>query len=344
MISCMTAFGYRAVEFRRARLACGAPARICGVLFALAPIAVAGEDARALDVEADHDRGGVQLRRARDSGAGAGQRHRGVSVQPIGGAAPPSADEDDAPGQSSGGLTITPLPPKSMSIEPGRIPVPANGQPTIVPPRPKEPIRIALRGPVSERSIGSGAQAPYVVVAPNEHPDIVWDAATRDVSAGADVLSHNVDMKELPAVIDRAATVRWLETLAGKGPQPIRVFPNDRRLHRKGEHMEITIGGVSDRNLVLFSLAGDGTLQFLYPLGSDSALIQKTEYRIGLIAREPLGADQIVAISSKLRMPQLEQSLRQFDRLRDPMKVIDLLSRHIRGDALVGTVGIFTAR
>lgn len=343
MISCMTAFGYRAVVSRRARLASGAPARICGALFALAPIAVAGEDTRALDVEADRDRGGVQLRRARDSGTGAEQRHRGVSVRPIGGAAPPSADEGDAQSQSSGGLTITPLPPKSMSIAPGRIPVPANGQPTIVPPRPKEPIRIALRGAASEGSIGAGAQAPYVVVAPNENPDIVWDAATRDVSAGVDVLSHNVDMQGLPAVIDRAATVRWLETLAGKGPQPIRVFPND-RLHRKGEHMEITIGGVSERNLVLFSLTGDGALQFLYPLGSDSALIQKSEYRISLIAREPLGADQIVAISSKLRMPQLEQSLRQLDRLRDPMKVIDLLSRHIRGDALVGTIGIFTAR
>lgn len=265
---------------------------------------------------------------------------RGVSVQPVGAA--PVADDESPAEPSSGGLTITPLTPKSMAIAPGQIPVPA-GRPFAAPPTPKEPIRLALRGGATERGAAAGARTPFVIVGVDANPDVVWDAATRDVIAGGDVIAHNIDGKELDAIVDRAATVRWLKMLAGKGPQPIRVSPND-RLHRKGEHVEIAVGGVSGRNLVLFNLAGDGALQLLYPLGSDPPVIQSSEYRVSLVAREPLGADQIVAITSRQRMPQLEQSLRQLDRLRNPAKIIDILSQHVAGDALVGTVGIFTAR
>jgi hypothetical protein len=266
---------------------------------------------------------------------------RGVSVQPVS-AAPTPNDADATPSETSGGLTITPLPPKSMAIAPGQIPVPAILS-TAPPPKPKEPIRLALRGVAVERGTAAGARTPFVIVGLDASPDVVWDAATRDVIAGGDVLAHDIGDKQLDSIVDRAATVRWLKMFAGKGPQPIRVFPND-TVHRKGENVEIAVGGVAGRNLVLFSLAGDGTLQFLYPLGSDPAVIENLEYRVTLVGREPLGADQIVAITSTRRMPLLEQSLKQMDRLRNPAKVIDILSQYVAGDARVGTVGIFTAQ
>lgn len=228
-----------------------------------------------------------------------------------------------------------------MAIGPGENPFPA--KPIALPPKPGEPIRLAVRGGKAERGVGAGAHSPFVLVGVDADPDIVWDAATRDVLAGGDVLAHNVDAKELDVLIDRAAAVRWVKLLAGKGPLPIRVFPDD-RLHRKGERVELAIGGVAGRNLLLFDLTGDGVLQLLYPLGSDPPVVRSSEYRLTVVAGEPLGADQIVAVASARSLPQLEQALRQLDRLRNPAKLVDSLSQYAGGGAQVGTVGIFTTR
>jgi hypothetical protein len=122
----------------------------------------------------------------------------------------------------------------------------------------------------------------------------------------------------------------------------MRVTPEG--LRRKGERVEITIGGVAGRNLLLFDLTGDGVLQLLYPLASDPPVVQSSDYRLSVVAGEPFGADQIIAIASTRPMPQLEQALRQLDRLRNPAKVIDIVSQFSNGEAQLGTVGIFTAR
>lgn len=262
---------------------------------------------------------------------------RGVGVQAVG--APPAGEEEEA-APSGGGLTITPLTPKSMAIGPGQSLPPA--KPVAMPPRPKEPIRLAVRGAAAERGMGAGAQAPFVLVGADAAPDLVWDAATRDALAGGDVLAHNVDAHELDVLIDRAATVRWLKLVAGKGPLPMRISPEG--LRRKGERVEIVISGIAGRNLLLFDLTGDGVLQLLYPLPSDPPVVQSSDYRLSVVAGEPFGADQIVAIASTRSMPQLEQALRQLDRLRNPAKIIDIVSRFAGGDAQLGTIGIFTTR
>ncbi|WP_159727944.1 hypothetical protein [Methylosinus sp. Ce-a6] len=263
---------------------------------------------------------------------------RGVGVQAVG--APPAGEEEDVAAPSGGGLSITPLTPKSMAITPGQSLPPA--KPVALPPRPKEPIRLAVRGAPAERGTGVGAHAPFVLVGAETAADIIWDAATRDALAGGDVLAHNIDAHELDVVIDRAATVRWLKLVAGKGPLPIRVSPEG--LHRKGERVEIVIGGVAGRNLLLFDLTGDGVLQLLYPLASDPRVVQSSEYRLNFLAGEPFGADQIVAVASTRGLPQLEQALRQLDRLRNPAKVVDILTQFAGGDVQLGTVGIFTIR
>jgi len=266
------------------------------------------------------------------------QLGRGVGVQAVGG--PAAAEEEEAGAPSGGGLTITPLTPKSMAIGPGQSLPPAKS--VALPPKPKEPIRLAVRGAAAERGMGAGAHAPFVLVGADAAPDIIWDAATRDALAGGDLLAHNVDAHELDVLIDRAATVRWLKLVAGKGPLPIRVSPEG--LHRKGERVEIVIGGIAGRNLLLFDLTGDGVLQLLYPLASDPPVVQTSDYRLTVVAGEPFGADQIIAIASTRSMPQLEQALRQLDRLRNPAKVIDIVSQFAGGDAQLGAVGIFTTR
>ena len=176
----------------------------------------------------------------------------------------------------------------------------------------------------------------------NADPDLIWDAATHEVIAGGDVVARNIEGAALAHVIDRTAAVRWLKLRSGRGPQPIQIFPNG-KVHKKGQNIEVVIGGVEGRSLVLFNLAGDGTFQLLYPLGSDPPFMKQKEYRVTLVARDPLGSDQIIAISSTRRMNELEKALKQLDRTRSPGKVVEIVAEHAGGDAWLGSAAIFTA-
>jgi hypothetical protein len=171
---------------------------------------------------------------------------------------------------------------------------------------------------------------------------VIYDPSAQEAISGGDVLAHNIDLNGLAGVIDRTAAVKWLKLRAGKGPQAIRVFPND-ALHRRGERIDILIDGVSGRSLVMFNIAGDGTVQFLYPVGSDPTVVKDMEYRLSLQAREPLGADQLVAITSSTENPQLLKGLRQLDHVRNPAHVPDIVNQYASGDATLGSVGIYTA-
>jgi hypothetical protein len=255
---------------------------------------------------------------------------RGVSVQ----SARPEPENE-----TPDGLVILPVDHPNKAITPGVFPsFPSSPQLGEI----KEPLRIAVRGAKPDRLSDIAAQAPFQVVPEDAHPDLVWDPATQEAIAGGDVIAHNVGRADLPGVVDRTAAVRWVKLRAGKGPQPIQVFPND-RLHHKGERIEIAVGGVTGRSLILFNIAGDGTVQFLYPIGSDPALVDEAEYRLKLQVREPLGADQLVAISSSRELPELQQALRQLDRTRNPARIWNIVNKHAEGDAAMGSVGVYTA-
>ncbi|HET9902363.1 MAG TPA: caspase family protein [Xanthobacteraceae bacterium] len=185
-------------------------------------------------------------------------------------------------------------------------------------------------------------QAPYEIVSPNDNPDLVWDPQTGDVIVGGDVIAFRMDKNDLPSVIDRAAAVRGLKKLAVKSPQAIKLNPNDKRHHRDNE-VEITVSDVASRALILVNIAGDGTVQALYPIGSDPPLMRTSEYRLPLRVREPFGADQVIAITSKQRMTELETALKQLNQRRTAVQLLRTIERYAPADARIGTLGLFTA-
>jgi Caspase domain len=258
---------------------------------------------------------------------------RGISVQRVGQTAP------GAPGAMQiGGWTLVPLGQEAQSTP--SIPVP---RPALPPANlSKIKIRVASSDGQSDRLAGLESRAAYEVVNPNTSPDLVWDPSKRDVVAGGDVVALNVDRNDLSVIIERMAALRWFKLRSAQAPQEMKVFPND-GLHHKGEQVEIAIHGLAGRSLILFNIAGDGTCQFMYPLGSDPPIIENSEHRIPLQVREPFGADQIVSVSATQRQVELEQAIRQLDRQRNPLKVSDLVERYDGADVWVGMVGLFTA-
>ena len=214
-------------------------------------------------------------------------------------------------------------------------------QPTM---RSSAPVRIAsLDGKRLTLADVESREASFEIVLPGQNPDLVWDPASHDVLVGGDVIAYKVEKSELPGIIDRVAATRDFKELAARRPQPIRLAPND-RLHHRDARVQVEVAEMRERSLVMFNLAGDGTVQALYPIGSDPSVLATPDYRFLVQVREPYGADQVVAITSDRRMPELEQALKQVNQRRDAMKMLKAVERYAPPGARVGTTGIFTAR
>jgi hypothetical protein len=209
--------------------------------------------------------------------------------------------------------------------------------------RVERPIRIAaLDGKRTHFDGLKPRDAQFEIVQPADNPDFIWDPTSRDVIAWGDVIAYRVDKNDLPSVVDRAAAIRELKQIATKAPQVVKIGPDD-SLHRNESMVRIDLSDVAGRALILFNIAGDGTVQTLYPIGSDPAIVPSSDFSFPLKVREPFGADQIVAITSGQRMSELEQVLLRLNRQRQAAQIIKMVQRHAPGDARIGSAGLFTA-
>jgi len=143
-------------------------------------------------------------------------------------------------------------------------------------------------------------------------------------------------------VIERTVAIRELKRVATKAPQSIRFAPDDAQ-HRNNELVQVELSDLAGRALVLFDISGDGTIQMLYPIGSDEAPTQAGSLRLPLRVREPFGAEQVVAITSTQRQLDLEQALLQLNQRKAPGQLIKVMAKYLPPDARVGSIGFFTA-
>jgi hypothetical protein len=214
-----------------------------------------------------------------------------------------------------------------------------------LPPRIERPVRLAALDNQGSHFAGlEPRQAAFEIVNRADSPDLLWDPASHDLLAwGGDVIAYGLEKSELPSAIDRAAAIRQLKQIATKAIQPIRTRPDD-GLHHEKSRVHIEVADVKGRALIVFNIVGDGTVQMLYPVGSDLPIIASPEYRFPVEVGEPFGADQIVAITSEQRMTELEKALLQLDRRRAAAQAIRMVEQMRRSDARIGSTGLFTAR
>ena len=185
--------------------------------------------------------------------------------------------------------------------------------------------------------------APVEVVAPNAAPDLVWDAATRSVATGGETVAYGVDKADLPAIVDRVALVRRLAEMAAAAPQPVTVQPAG-RVQRAGQHIDIEIDEFDARALVVFSVAGDGSIQFLYPMRLEPPANTSRGVAFSVEVAEPFGADQIVAVSSARALTDFVQSIRRLDGRRAAGAALGLLDTLAADDVRIGMVAVLTQR
>lgn len=204
-------------------------------------------------------------------------------------------------------------------------------------------VRVAALGAQAAALAGlEQREVPIEVVPSAAQADLVWDPKSRDVLASGDVVAYGVDKGDLPSVVDRAAAVLAIKSLAARSPQVVAVAPDD-KVHHENRKVVVDVAGVAGRALVLFDLASDGTVQLLYPLRDDSPFISAAAYRLPVTVRAPFGADQFVAVTSEQRMLSLEQALQQLNGRRSAVQAVRMVERYAPRDARIGSIGLFTA-
>jgi hypothetical protein len=208
------------------------------------------------------------------------------------------------------------------------------------------PIRIAsLDGRMDAFSDVVALRTPFEVVSPGDvdrPADLIWDPLTHDVVSGGDTIVRNADKLDLPGVIDRTAALRDVKQLVARSPQAIKLLP-DASLHHSGGIVEVEIDGAKDRALILVDITGNGTVQLLYPMSYNRPILSADNYRAPFVVRDPFGADEVVAITSRQRMASLEQALQKLDGRRSAGQLTDIIARFGPRDARIGVVGLFTA-
>ncbi|WP_407147001.1 caspase family protein [Bradyrhizobium sp. ORS 86] len=219
--------------------------------------------------------------------------------------------------------------------------VPTNPAPTSV--RLTAPIRLAaLDGKTNYFAGVTPKDVTVQAVQPTDNPDLIWDPVSHDVIAWGDVVAYGVDVTGLPTVVDRTAAIRELKRMATRSPQMMRIWPDDRQ-QRAGQTIEVDLSDVASRAVLLFNVSGDGTIQMLYPVGSDAALSRSASLRLPLRVGEPFGAEQVIAVTSQQRMADLETVLMQLNRRRASGQVIKSLERYLPADARIASIGFFSA-
>ncbi|WFU44346.1 caspase family protein [Bradyrhizobium sp. CB82] len=217
---------------------------------------------------------------------------------------------------------------------------PASAAPTAL--RLAAPIRLAaLDGKMSYFASVKPQDVTVQAVQPTDNPDLIWDPVSHDVIAWGDVVAYGVDVANLPTVVDRAAAIRELKRMATRSPQIMRMWPDDRQ-QRSGQTVEVDLSDVASRAVLLFNVSGDGTIQMLYPVGSDASLARSTNLRLPLKVQEPFGAEQIVAVTSQQRMVDLETVLTQLNRRRASGQLIKGLEHYLPADARIASISFFS--
>jgi hypothetical protein len=214
---------------------------------------------------------------------------------------------------------------------------------TAPPPSGLAAVRIAVLGDQRDLLASLEArEARFEIVGTRDNPDLIWDPASLDVVAGGDVIAHGIDRIALPGVINRVAAINGFKRLAARVPQAIRILPDD-KVHRRDARIDVQVAGVAQRSLLMFNIAGDGTVQALYPIGSDPRVIATPEYRFQVRVGEPFGADQLVAVSSGQQLSELEDALKKINRRRAAVEAFRLVERYAPADARIGAASLYTA-
>ncbi len=162
-----------------------------------------------------------------------------------------------------------------------------------------------------------------------------WDRATGDViSETRTVLAYGVPQSALAAVAKRVSTTAALAEMAAQAPLQVSLSPGNGDF-ASGQSFKLIIEGIYGRHLIIVNLAGNGEVEYLFPVGNADPLIMDDRLVIPMHATPPFGTDTLIILASKNRQANLELDLSLLDKQSKPDGLLSAIQgRLLSGDNL----------
>ncbi len=169
-----------------------------------------------------------------------------------------------------------------------------------------------------------GGKGPWASI-PRGVPDLTWSAKEGWVtdSRGDRVAENLTSVEALAGVIVKRRVVRELAGSANERQLKVDIGPRPKgQLYKTGENVDLAVrhSGAAVY-LTAFNLAGDGTVQMLYPLAGDGdGRMAAGDTRVVMArtkAAAPFGVDNVVAVATPAEPRTLRATLNRVNGKRD---------------------------
>lgn len=193
-----------------------------------------------------------------------------------------------------------------------------------------------------------GDQPGVTIVSDKSEADVIWyfDEGQFEHTVGGKV-AENVTAENIGPIVSKWVALKWLRTQSAKDPVQAQL-PKGNHRYKKGEIIEVNIGGARYPHLTLFNMPPDGRVEFFIPDPSQpneankdwSAEAINENFRVD---KPPFGAEHMVAIFSKTLLSGLHAGLRSMGSAGDAGALLALLQQSLDGSEFqIGVLDIYT--
>lgn len=225
-------------------------------------------------------------------------------------------------------------------------------QPLKPPPADERPIEVK---PADDKAADLlGEKGPWASI-PRGTPDLTWNAKEGWVTdnRGDRIAENLTSAEQLSGVINKRQAISQLAGSANERQIKVAIGPKPQgQLYKNGESVDLAVvhrGG--EGWLTAFNLAGDGTVQMLYPLDGDGDGRMVAGQTRVVMARTkvvpPFGVDNVVAISTPTEPKVLRAALKRIDGKREAMVAAGLIRDELdaaKGQAAMSIGELYTGR
>ncbi len=160
------------------------------------------------------------------------------------------------------------------------------------------------------------------------------------------LLGSNVEtlQKALSGALEKRVSMEMLKNAARRKLLRADLLPSSSS-HTIGTRIEPFFSEQSGDFLIVLNVAGDGTVQLVYPLTKygDPVRYGRRQWSMPLRVSEPLGEDHMIALVFQKAQPQLIKALEKLDGSRASLRVMTLLKPLLdKAEVEVGIVGMFS--
>lgn len=188
--------------------------------------------------------------------------------------------------------------------------------------------------------------------------DLLWDKARGQVlnNALGDVLAEQPAGRSpqsfIAGVTDKWRALRELKLMSAAQPLAISIGPRGEGALYSGGQVEVAVAQRSNpalKYLTLINLAGDGTVQWLFPssdVGTEAGPLPASA-RPGFATKvgPPYGADHVIAIATTNDPRDLRQQLRVLDGQLAATSALTIIRTALNGQAhAIGVAGLYTGK